>query len=133
VQEAAAGSETAPAAAHEGVRVGVRESLAAEASGDVDYTSWPVSELKRMLQEAGVDVAGMTEKEGLVEAAKAVEKARGVHEVPVGFVMDPNSGYFFNFESGWYFHAESGSFYKDGKWYGKDEITGELWELHKQS
>jgi CD2 antigen cytoplasmic tail-binding protein 2 len=101
-----------------------------QAAGLVDYAAWPVSELKRMLHEAAVDVTGIVDKKGLVEAAEAVDMVQKVHEVPVGFVMDPSSGYFFNSESGLYFHAESGSFYKDGKWYSKDWATGELHELH---
>lgn len=46
--------------------------MPAAASGNVEYGSWPVKELRRFLQERGVDVAGIVEKEELVSKVKEV-------------------------------------------------------------
>ena len=65
-------------------------------------------------------MSGMTEKSALVEKAQELDDARVTHEVPAGFALDPNSGYFCNIETGMYFDAQSGCYYKDGKWLRRD-------------
>ena len=103
---------------------------AAEAAADaVDYATWPVSELKRLLTEAGCDISVCIDKDGLVEKARALDAKRASHAVPAGFVLDPASGYFMNTDTGWYFHQESHMYYKDGKWFRADGQTGQLAEV----
>ena len=103
----------------------------AQAEAAVDYAAWPVSELKRVLSEAGVAIGGIVDKAGLVEAAAAADRARArvAAEIPAGFAMDPASGYFHDADTGWYFHAETGCYYRDGKWFSKDAATGAMVEL----
>ncbi len=45
-----------------------------------DYFGWPIKELRRLLQEKGVDVTGMVEKAELVEKARNLE-AEQSHQV----------------------------------------------------
>ena len=105
----------------------VHETAASEA---VDYATWPISELKRLLTEAGVDVSSYSEKQGLVDKAKEIEQSREVHSVPAGFVLDPGSGYFHNAEQDLYFDAPSGYYYRGGKWLYMQ--NGELAEMPAQ-
>lgn len=46
--------------------------MPAAAGGSVEYGKWPVKELRRFLQERGVNVAGIVEKEELVSKVKEV-------------------------------------------------------------
>ena len=44
-------------------------------------------------------------------------------QVPLGFVFDPSSTYYFNAESGMYYDTNSGAYFSaaDGQWYSYDE------------
>ncbi|GMH42321.1 hypothetical protein BSKO_10240 [Bryopsis sp. KO-2023] len=90
-----------------------------------DFDSWPISELKRFLEERGENADGIVEKQDLIQKAVEVASKGPEGEVaaaPSGFVYDPSSGYFHSVESGMYFDSGSGSFYvsSTGKWYTKD-------------
>ena len=95
----------------------------------VDYGAWPLSELKRLLTEAGVDFVGCVDKDGLAEKARALDAERAARAVPAGFVLDPASGYFVNADTAWYYHADSGMFFRDGKWFAANTTSGELLEV----
>ena len=43
-------------------------------------------------------------------------------QVPLGFVFDPSSSYYYNAESGMYYDAKSGAYFSatDGQWYSFD-------------
>lgn len=73
--------------------------------------------------------AGATEKADLVQMMKELDRQRAPTVTPVGFVLDPVSGYYFNAETGWYFHAQSGCYYHSGKWYHLDTSTGSYQEM----
>ena len=90
-----------------------------------DYSSWPVKELRRFLQERGRDISGTVEKADLVAqvtAAAASGPDGGNIEAPAGFQFDPSSGYFSNPETGMYWDSSSGAFCDgvSGKWYSLD-------------
>eukprot|EP00892_Ulva_mutabilis_P002562 jgi/Ulvmu1/12306/UM088_0026.1 len=123
-EDAAAADNTAgtPAAAANPVD-------ASGTSPEQDYSSWPVSELKRVLREANVDTSGATEKSDLVSKMHDLDKQRAAKVTPAGFVLDPGSGYYYNVETGWYYHAESQCYYRGGKWYHMNTATGALQEM----
>mmetsp|Transcript_779 Transcript_779/g.1959 ORF Transcript_779/g.1959 Transcript_779/m.1959 type:complete len:514 (+) Transcript_779:122-1663(+) len=118
---AAAAAAPAPAAAASLVTDGG----AAETSGageEVDYSSWPIKELKRCLQERGVDASQIVEKDELIAKVREVAAQPGVgsnqtFDVPFGYVFDPESGYFHNPEAGMYFDNNTGLFAAGGRWY----------------
>ena len=97
-----------------------------EEADATDYGSWPIKELRRFLQERGVDSNGIVEKAELVATVKAAAgKQRsasgggaGVH-APSGYKFDPGSKMWISEESGMYWDASSGGFYNpaDQKWY----------------
>lgn len=58
-----------------------------------------------------------------------LDRSRTSTATPVGFVLDPVSGYYFNAETGWYFHAQSGCYYRNGRWYQMDMVTGAYKEI----
>ena len=113
---AAATAAAADAQEHDAAAAHGNAAHETAASEAVDYATWPISELKRLLTEAGVDVSSYNEKQGLVHKAKELEQSREVHSVPAGFVLDPGSGYFHNAEQDLYFDAPSGYYYRGGKW-----------------
>lgn len=75
--------------------------------------------------------AGATEKGDLVEKMKELDRQRAPTATPVGFVLDPGSGYYFNAETGWYFHATSGCYYRSGRWYQLDTATGSYQDMQR--
>uniref|UniRef100_A0A7S2VV17 OCRE domain-containing protein n=1 Tax=Chlamydomonas chlamydogama TaxID=225041 RepID=A0A7S2VV17_9CHLO len=101
-----------------------------------DFSSWPIKELKRYLQEHGVDPSRFVEKSDLaarageVEAAAAAESAAqaAVFSAPPGYVFDPSTGYFQNAETGLYFDGNTGAYYNGstGQWLHYDPSSGEL-------
>jgi OCRE domain len=94
------------------------------ASTAVDYSSWPVAEMRRVLAEAGIALGGgALEKGHLAEKLHELDRVREAAAgcVPPGFVLDAKSGYFCNAETGWYYHAESRCFYKGGTWYTAEQ------------
>ena len=89
-----------------------------------DFASWPVKELRRFLQEHGVDTTGIVEKPDLVARAQQASAARSDVDfaaAPPGYVFDPSSGYFYNSDTCMYWH-KSGSYYSSstGLWYSFD-------------
>jgi len=96
-----------------------------------DYSSWPIKELRRFLEERGVDPSGIVEKGELVakvlEASTRGNKgslgkaaAAAVHaQAPAGYAFDPSSGMWHSAESGMFWDSNTGGFYNpaDGKWY----------------
>ncbi|KXZ50512.1 hypothetical protein GPECTOR_16g687 [Gonium pectorale] len=116
-------------------------------SGDhVDYGSWPVKELKRLLQERGVDPSGFVEKGDLIAKVREVVAAGGpaggavagaagagaggAFEAPPGYVFDPNSGYFYSEEAGMYYDVNTGGYCQvsTGKWFYVDQASGNFVE-----
>jgi hypothetical protein len=78
--------------------------------------------------------AGATEKHDLIAKLMEVDARSAVATpaaVPLGFVMDPASGYYFNAETGWYYHAESRCYYRQGTWYSLDS-SGQLVECSQR-
>ncbi|GLI71081.1 hypothetical protein VaNZ11_015992 [Volvox africanus] len=156
--------EDAPAATDSGNRDGVTEpgepggqaiataasSVAAAAAqsseGDtVDYASWPIKELKRILQERGVDPSGFVEKGDLVSKIKEVVDGVGpagagaggigsgnvsAFVAPAGYVFDPSSGYFYSEESGMYYDINTGGYCQaaSGQWFYLDPLSGTFLE-----
>lgn len=90
-----------------------------------DYSSWPIKELRRFLQERGHDVTGTVEKADLVAqavAAAAQGPEGNATDAPAGFHFDPASGYYSNPETGMYWDSTSSGFCdsSSGKWYTFD-------------
>ena len=73
--------------------------------------------------------AGATEKADLVSKMKDLDRQRAAKMTPVGFILDPASGYYYNAETGWYYHSESQCYYQAGKWYQLDASTGAFQEI----
>ena len=100
-----------------------------EKKDTTEYSSWPIKELRRFLQERGVDPTGIVEKGELVQKVKeaaAVAAATGKNggggsglTAPAGYSFDPGSGMWHSPESGMYWDSTSGGFYNpsDEKWY----------------
>jgi hypothetical protein len=65
-QQAAAANEAASAEAPDGSAAAVPAAVPAAAAA-VDYSSWPVKELRRFLTERGVDSSSIVEKQELVD------------------------------------------------------------------
>lgn len=87
-----------------------------------DFSSWPISELKRFLKERGEHTEGVIEKDDLVKKATEVASKGPEGDLagaPEGFVYDPTSGYFYSSDSGMYYDTATGSSYviSTGKWY----------------
>lgn len=87
-----------------------------------DFSGWPISELKRFLQERGENTEGFVEKDDLVKKAAEIASKGPEGDIagaPDGFVYDPNSGYFYSSDSGMYYDVATGSSYviSTGKWY----------------
>lgn len=118
---AAAAQEAPPQAAAE-----ASTSAQASASAAVDYSGWPVNELKRVLTEGGVDTAGCTEKGDLVAKMQALDAQRAAPAVPDGFVWDPTSGYYHNPQLDLYWDVTSKYYYKNGLWLTIDSTTGRM-------
>ncbi|KAF5834258.1 hypothetical protein DUNSADRAFT_9170 [Dunaliella salina] len=91
------------------------------AGEEVDYSSWPIKELKRCLQERGVDASQIVEKNELIAKVREVASqpigSNQTFDVPFGYVFDPESGCFYNPEAGMYFDNHSGLFAAGGRWY----------------
>ena len=62
------------------VKLCMQEMPGSSSQPATDYTNWPIKELRRLLQERGVDVSGMVEKAELVERARDLEAAQS-HQV----------------------------------------------------
>ncbi|GIL61778.1 hypothetical protein Vafri_16164 [Volvox africanus] len=119
---------------------------ASSGGGDtVDYAHWPIKELKRLLQERGVDPSGFVEKGDLVSKVKEVVDGVGpagggaggsgsgnqsAFVAPLGYVFDPTSGYFFSEESGMYYDTNTGGYCQaaSGKWFYLDPLSGTFLE-----
>ena len=91
----------------------------------INYSSWPIKELRRFLQERGHDVTGIVEKADLVSqvtAAAASGPEGPSTDAPAGFQFDPASGYFRSPESGMFWDSNSGAYCdaSSGKWYVLD-------------
>ncbi|GFR41659.1 hypothetical protein Agub_g2401, partial [Astrephomene gubernaculifera] len=117
--------------------------------GEVDYGSWPVKELKRVLQERGVDPSGFVEKGDLVAKVREVLAGAGgttaggssggaaadgagdgAFMAPPGYVFDPSSGYFYSEEAGMYYDTKTGGYCQaaTGKWFYLDAGSGSFVE-----
>lgn len=102
----------------------------------VNYTSWPIKELRRFLQERGQSSAGIVDKSELVSkvaqlAAQGPEGATAESAVPEGYSYDATSGYFYSTEADLYYDKQSGAFYSSSaqKWYIYD-AAGQFVEWH---
>lgn len=100
-----------------------------EKTVEVDFASWPISELKRFLTERNVDCSSVVEKHDLVQKATEAQQSRiqpVSYQAPEGFVYHPSSGYFYNAEHGLYYDGPSRCFYdpRTQKWF--DENWNEL-------
>ncbi|KAK9806523.1 hypothetical protein WJX73_006788 [Symbiochloris irregularis] len=109
---------------------------AVQESSQVDYSSWPIKELRRFLQERGQDAAGIVDKSDLVAKVKEVA-SRGPEgaddpalQVPQGYSYDAGTGYYYSPESSLYYDASSGGFYSSQaqKWYAFNAESGEFAE-----
>jgi CD2 antigen cytoplasmic tail-binding protein 2 len=115
---------------------------AAGKGNEVDYSRWPIKELRRFLTERRVDTSGIVEKGELVAkvkeaAAVAGGNAGGINvgkvagetktQAPAGYVLDPSSGMWHSTESGMYWDSNSGGFYNPGdeKWYSFNSADGQ--------
>ncbi|GLC52767.1 hypothetical protein PLESTB_000665900 [Pleodorina starrii] len=157
---AAAVGAAAPSGPGPAATAGAVGATAATAGGDgggssggdaVDYGSWPIKELKRLLQERGVDSSGFVEKADLVAKVRQVVDAAptagaaapgagsaggggggsdGAFVAPPGYVFDPSSGYFFSEDSGMYYDTSSGGYCQaaTGKWFYLDASCGSFVE-----
>jgi CD2 antigen cytoplasmic tail-binding protein 2 len=104
-----------------------------EEEDKTDYASWPIKELRRFLQERGVDPSGIVEKGELVAkvketAEKSGNKAENLTtgknaQAPAGYAFDPSSGMWYSAESAMYWDSNSGGFYNPAseKWYSFSE------------
>ncbi|WIA19510.1 hypothetical protein OEZ85_004121 [Tetradesmus obliquus] len=128
-QQVAAASRAAPdSTAAASAASTTAAPAAAPAAAAVDYSSWPVKELRRFLSERGMDSSSIVEKQELVAmVAKAAESSAAVAPPP-GYRFDPSSGFYHSSESGMYWDASSGGFYSEGKWYSYDEAAGQFVE-----
>lgn len=87
-----------------------------------DFESWPISELKRFLNENKVDCTGIVEKQELIEKARELNEkstSYGSFQAPEGYVYDPSSGYFYSAEHEMFYDGPTRCFYnpKTTKWY----------------
>lgn len=83
-----------------------------------DYASWPISKLKRFLEERGENLHGVTEKGELVSRAKRAAA------IPHGFVFDSHSNYYFSHAKQLYYDAASGYYYNGSQWTKEDPSSG---------
>lgn len=103
--------------------VNALQSAARGPEDATDYGNWPVKELRRFLQERGVDTGGIVEKPELVAKVKEVaatqSASREAASAPPGYAFDSGSGMYWSAESGMYWDAASKGFYNpaDSKWY----------------
>ncbi len=103
-----------------------------------DYSTWPIKELRRFLQERGHDVTGTVEKADLVSQVTAAAASGPEGEsidAPAGFQYDPVSGYYSNSETGMFWDSGSGAFCdaSSGKWYTLDSSTQQYVEWPQTS
>lgn len=130
-------SAPAEAAAQPGSGGNPREGSAPNPKGvsapeeEVDYASWPIKELRRVLEERGEDASGIIDKSDLVArvreaVAKGPEGEGEVAPVPQGYAFDPSSGYYYSSDANMYYDAASAGFYSSvtGRWYSYDAGTG---------
>ena len=72
-----------------------KPSSAAADDGAVDYASWPTRELKRFLEECGVDCCSVVEKGELVSRVRELADAgpeADAFSAPTGYAFDPAAG-----------------------------------------
>ena len=86
-----------------------------------DFSSWPVKDLKKFLEDKGIDSHMYVEKAELVaEAARAACLGQRSHPVPLGYSYDAESGYWYSSEQSMYFDQASGLYYRNERWYAWD-------------
>ena len=107
----------------EGTEVASGSQEAMTTQDEVDFASWPISELKRFLTERKVDCRQVVEKSELLQKAKEVTRKRdhrpADYQAPEGFVFHAESGYFYSEERGLYYDGSTRCFYdpRTVKWY----------------
>lgn len=107
---------------------GAHSTSKAAAADTVDYSSWPIKELRRFLEERKVPTTGLVEKSDLVAkveeavAAMSTGTTTDPFSAPPGYVFDPASGYFHSMEAGMYYDPNSGGYCQasTGQWYTLD-------------
>ena len=109
---------------------------AGQGASQADYSSWPIKELHRFLQERGQDAAGIVDKSDLVAKVREVA-SRGPEgaddpalQVPRGYSYDAGTGYYYSPETSMYYDASSGGFFssQSQKWYAFSAESGEFIE-----
>ncbi|KAG2483126.1 hypothetical protein HYH03_018016 [Edaphochlamys debaryana] len=121
-------------------------------AGAVDYASWPIKELKRLLKERGIDSSSLVEKGDLVARvqqamAEAPQRGGGMgpggpggaggagsFDAPPGYRFDPGTSYFYNEDTGMYFDPATGAYGQaaTNKWFYLDPATGSFVEWKAQ-
>eukprot|EP01025_Chloroclados_australasicus_P030145 TRINITY_DN3022_c0_g1_i2.p1 TRINITY_DN3022_c0_g1~~TRINITY_DN3022_c0_g1_i2.p1 ORF type:complete len:443 (-),score=70.03 TRINITY_DN3022_c0_g1_i2:304-1572(-) len=93
----------------------------------VDYHSWPIKELVRVLNEQGVKTTDILDKDQLVQMVQDTIRKNNM-DAPPGFVYDPSSQYFWNAQAEMFYEPVSAYFFsgQSRNWYVFDMDKGEF-------